>query len=114
MKINPKGNIEFTSFNDGVCKIYTKDEEGNKAYKFKSLCFTKRTLGYKRAFVAAASQTQIDRVIRVPKVPGIYNNDIVEIQNEGRYKIELVQEIYVTNPLTLDLTLKQLEMFEVK
>lgn len=111
MKI--KTDIEFISFSDGICDIYTEDEEKNKTYKYNSLGFTQRVLGFNRYFTASANQVKVNAVIRVPKVPNINNHDIVEIKGKGRYSIELLQEITDTNPPSIDLTLKQLEMFEV-
>jgi hypothetical protein len=109
IKVN---GIEFTSFKDGKCDIYTEDEEGNKTYKYTDLGFEKRVLGYARHFAAKAVQTQVNSVVRIPKLKGIDNHDTVEIKGLGTYEIELVQEILDSNPLTLQLTLKQLEMFE--
>lgn len=106
-------NIEFTSFSDGICDIYTEDEEGQKNYKFKGLGFSDRVLGFNRHFAAKAVQVQANAVIRIPKVPGINIHDIIEIKNQGRYDIELAQNIKDSNPLSIDLTLRQLEMFEV-
>jgi len=106
-------NIQFISFNDGVCDIYYEDEEENKIYKYKTLGFTKRVLGFNRFFVAKANQVRVNSVIRIPKIQGINNHDNVEIRGLGRYSIELIQEINDVNPPSLDLTLKQLEMFEV-
>lgn len=114
MNIKPKNNIEFISFNDGICDIYYIDESGERVYKYKNLGFSSRILGYKRAFTAASSQVQVDRVIRIPQVRFIDNHDTIEIKGVGRYNIELVQDINITNPFCKDLTLRQLEMFEVK
>ncbi|WP_411680426.1 hypothetical protein [Clostridium thailandense] len=105
-------NIEFISFSDGICDIYTEDEEGNKDYKYTGLGFTNHVLGYNRAFAAQAVQVQANAVIRIPQVPGIDTHDTVEIRGIGRYDIELTQSIFETNPSSIDLTLRQLEMFE--
>lgn len=107
-------NIEFISFSDGVCDIYTEDEEGNKSNKYTNLGFSNRVLGFNRHFAAKAVQVQTSRVIRIPQVPNIDNHDILEIKDIGKYDIELSQYIYDTNPSCIDLTLRQLEMFEVK
>lgn len=106
-------NIEFVSFSDGVCDIYYEDNEGNKEYKYNSLGFTNRVLGYNRYFTAKANQVKVNAVIRIPKVNGIDTHDEIEIRGVGRYSIELIQEIFESNPPCLDLTLKQLEIFEV-
>ena len=100
-----KRNIEFVSFSDGVCDIYEETEEGEKNYKYRSLRYTERTLGYKRYFAAKAAQVQANAVIRIPEVKGINNHDTL--------LIELIQKVSDSNPRCLDLTLRQLEMFEV-
>ena len=112
MKI--KTEVEFESFSDGVCEIYTEDEEGNKTVKYQSLGFGNRILGYNRHFAAKAVQIQTNAVIRIPKVNGIDIHDTVVIQGIGRYDIEMTQNMFNTNPPSLDLTLRQLEMYEVE
>ena len=76
-------NIEFIAFKDGVCDIYYEDEDGNKVEKYVALGFEKM-------------------------VQGIDNYDTVEIKNEGKYKIELIQEKNDTNPPSQDITLKRI------
>lgn len=107
-------NIEFISFKDGVCDIYEENEEGERVYKYNSLGFDKKVMGFNRYFTAAASQIRINAVIKVPMVSNVNNHDTLEIRNVGKYNIELIQEIYDTNPPSIDITLRQLEMFEVK
>jgi hypothetical protein len=112
MKIKTE-NIEFASFSDGVCDIYSEDDTENRVFKYIGLGFDNRVLGFKRYFTAAANQVQVNRVIRIPQVPGIDNHDTVEVKGMGKYSIELIQSIFDTNPPSIDLTLRQLEMFEV-
>lgn len=104
MKI--KLDTEFTTFKDGICNIFTLDEDGERIGidKYTSLGFDNRILGFKRYFEAAANQIDINRVIRIPQVSGINNYDNVEIGTE-KYGIKMVQEIYDTNPPSIDLTL---------
>lgn len=102
---------DFTSFNDGICSIYSEDEEGHKKYKYERLGFTERTLGYKRYFTAKAAQVKTSAVIRIPRIKGIDNHDILEIRGIGKYDIELIQNVSDSNPLSLDLTLRELEIF---
>lgn len=106
-------NIEFVSFSDGICDIYTEDEEENKNYKLRGLGYEERVLGFKRHFAAKAAQVQANAVIRIPKVPGIDTHDTLEILNMGKYDIELAQNIKDSNPPSIELTLIQLEMFQV-
>jgi hypothetical protein len=109
MKIK-SNNIEFVSFSDGICDIYSEDEEGNITDKYNRLGFSNRILGFKRYFTAAANQVNVNKVIRVPQVPNIDNHDTLKIKGLGKFSIELVQTINDTNPKCIDLTLKQLEM----
>ncbi|MCT8978657.1 hypothetical protein N4T77_18875 [Clostridium sp. CX1] len=106
-------NIEFISFSDGVCDIYTEDEEGTRTNKYIGLGFNNRVLGYNRVFAAKSAQVQANAVIRVQQVFGIDMHDTLEIRGLGKYDIELLQNIFETNPPSIDLTLRQLEMFEV-
>lgn len=102
MKI--KTETEFISFNDGICDIFSEDEEGLPINKYNNLGFSKRVLGFKRYFEAAARQVDINRVIRIPQLAGIDNYDFVKI-GTTKYEVKMVQEIYDTNPLCIDLTL---------
>ena len=103
MKI--KTNVEFISFADGVCNVFTTDQEGVRLpNKYTGLGFSKRVLGFKRYFEAAARRIDINRVIRIPQLPSIDNYDFVEIDNVI-YGVKMVQEIYDTNPMCIDLTL---------
>jgi hypothetical protein len=103
MKI--KMDTEFISFTDGVCNIFTTDDEGERLpNKYSNLGFSKRVLGFKRYFEASARQIDINRVIRIPQLPGIDNYDFVEIDSV-KYGVKMVQEIYDTNPPCIDLTL---------
>ena len=102
MKI--KTDTEFVAFKDGVCKIYGVDYEGVETVKYTSLGFDNKILGFKRYYEARANQIEINRVIKVPAVGGITNYDFVEIDGVI-YGVKMVQEIYDTNPMCIDLTL---------
>lgn len=98
-------NIEFTTFSDGICNIFTTDEDGERvANKHTNLGFDNRVLGFKRYFEASARQIEINRVIRIPQLAGIDNYDYVEIDSVI-YGVKMVQPIYDTNPPSMDLTL---------
>jgi len=106
MKI--KTNVEFIAFDDGICDIYTEDEGSEKIIKYDNLGFSNRVLGFKRFFEASANQIIINRVIRIPQLPGIDNYDYVEIEIDKvkvKYGVKMVQPIPDTNPLSTDLTL---------
>lgn len=104
-------NIDFISFSDGICDIYSENEEEEKIYKYRSIGFSNKILGLKRYYAAKSAQVQINAVISIPNIPGIDNHDIVIMNGIGRYSIEMIQPKFDTNPDSIDLTLKQLEMF---
>lgn len=110
MKPQQPKNIKFIPFNDGLCSIYTEDEEENKIYKVKNIRFSKKTLGYGRYYTAKSTNVKVDRVILIPQLPiEIDSNDYLEIEG-NLYHIELVQEIDNSNPKTLQLTLRKLDI----
>lgn len=108
MKI--KTALEFISFSDGVCDVYAVDEEGVRTSKFVALGFANRALGYGRVFAAAAVQVEVNAVVCVPMVTGISIHDTLEAYGSGTYEIVLAQHKPDTNPPSIDLTLRQLEM----
>lgn len=111
MKI--KTDIEFVTFSDGICDIYSENEEGNKIPKYNKLGFSNRVLGFNRHYAARANNVQTNAVISIPEIAGIDIHDTLEIKNRGKYDIELIQNKFDTNPPSIDLTLRQLEMFVV-
>ncbi len=97
-------------YNDGVCDIFTLDENDQKVSKFTGIRFQKRTVGYKRFYAAQSAQTDITIIIRIPFHVGINAHDCVEISGRGVFMVEQSQEIYEFIPPSIDLTLRQLEM----
>lgn len=105
MKI--KTPTEFVSFSDGICNIYSKDDDGNRENnKYKGLGFNDRVLGFKKFFAAQANHVKVDRVIRIPLISKIDGHDCIEINNI-EYEIKLMQIIQDTNPPSIDLTLEK-------
>ncbi len=104
--------VEFQAYKDGICDIYSEDEEGQKTSKYTGLNFDKRVLGLNRHYAAKAVQVQTDMVIRIPLISNINNHDLLTIKGRGKFSIELVQDKYECNPPSLDLTLRQLEVQE--
>ena len=104
MKI--KLDTEFIAFKDGICNIFALDEDGKRIEpdKYTTLGFDNRVLGFKRYFEAAANQINVNRVIRIPQISDVDNYDYVEIGTE-KYGVKLVQNIFDTNPPSIDLTL---------
>lgn len=102
-------NIQFITFNDGICDIYTEDEEGNRTYKYEKLNFSNKTLGYGRYFAALSENIKVDRVIKIPLVHNINSQDICSIESNA-FSIELIQQTDDTNPRSMILTLKGLSI----
>lgn len=98
-------NIEFVSFSDGVCNIYTEDDTGENVNKYENLGFNNRILGFTRFFQADANKMAVDKVIRIPKLEDIDTYDHVSIEGV-EYDIKLIQDMYNTNPQSRDLTLQ--------
>lgn len=107
--IQPK-NIKFEAFNSGVCDIFIEEEDGNIEYKANNLPFSNKTLGYGRYYTAKASNTKVDRVIRIPYLPFSIDNHHTLCIGDMDYFIELVQEIEDSNPRCLQLTLRELQV----
>ncbi|MBY6946545.1 hypothetical protein HYH65_18785, partial [Clostridium botulinum] len=57
MKIQNR-KVEFQAYKDGICDIYSEDEEGQKTSKYTGLNFDKRVLGLNRHYAAKAVQVQ--------------------------------------------------------
>lgn len=112
MKI--KTNIEFEAFSDGICSVYSQDEVNQDKYSIihANLGFTEKTIGYKRYYTASNEQVRIDRLIRIPHLSNINNHGMIKIDKKT-YTIELIQPMQYSNPPSLQLTLKELEMFDL-
>lgn len=101
MKI--KTDIDFISFSDGICDIYTEDD----VIKYKNLAFSNRALGIKRIFEASANLMVINKVIRIPLLNNIDTYDHVII-NKINYEIKIIQPIYDSTPQSIDLSLQKI------
>ena len=73
------------------------------------LRYEEQRLGIQRYYAGKQNQIDIQRVIRVPKVPGITSQDIAVTEAGERYRIDLVQSVPNVWPASLDLTLKRYE-----
>lgn len=97
---------EFLTFTDGFCDIYTV--KGNKLdVKLLTLCFGDRVIGFKRHYAARAANSEITRMIQVPRQPSIdaVNRAVI---NGAEYKIEQLQQLPDTNPPVTVLTLRKI------
>lgn len=97
---------EFLTFNSGVCEIY--EVKGNQLVnKLESLPFGDRVIGYKRAYVAKTASNEISRLVHVPLRESIVPNQNAIIKGI-RYRVDLAQPLYDTNPPVSVLTLFRL------
>ena len=112
----PNHEISQT-YNSGIVNIFTVTDSavpGRKPVEeltpLVSLRYEERKLGVQRYYQAKQNQTEISRVIRVPK-PGtaITNRDIAYTEDGEKYRIDLVQNVAEVYPVSLDLTLVQYE-----
>lgn len=106
-------NNEITQqFNDGVVKIYTLDDsvtDGMQPVPTGTLRLTlryeERRLGINRLYLAKQNQVEIERVIRVPRLP-ISNQDGAVTEDGTQYGIESVQAVEGIYPPCVDVALK--------
>lgn len=102
-------------FNDGLVKIYTVTDGAKPGYqpvekvehKF-TLRFENRALGIKRIYMSRQAQSEIVKVIRVPRV-AISPQDIAITHDGQQYRIDTVQDAMGVYPPALDLSLKAIE-----
>jgi hypothetical protein len=97
---------EFLTFNDGLCDVYSVKANKRDA-KLLTLCFGKRTVGFKRHYAARAANTEINRLIQIPLHEDVTSENRVVI-GTAEYKIEQAQNLYDTNPPTTVLTLRKI------
>ena len=107
--MQPKTPTPMQCFNSGVCSFHSENEDGNLACKLPNIRFCERTVGFKRFFTAAAAQTEIQRVIRVPRLGSISPHDVVLI-NGVTYRIVQLQHVVEVVPSVMDISLRQVEM----
>lgn len=96
-------SAETINFCDGVCDIYSTDDNGSPKQKKYHLRFGKQVIGSQRYYAAAVANVSITDLIRVPNTD-ISNYDIVVIRNR-QYKIQQIQEIHDGKPPYIILTL---------
>lgn len=94
----------FIPFKDGYCDIYD-----GSTLKYGKIAFEEQKLGITRFFSARTAQTEINRVISVPLIVGVSQYDTVVIADK-KYMVELIQPTDETNPPSITLTLRLLEV----
>ena len=117
----PNDEISQT-YNDGMVMICETTDAAKPGYmpdpaatEKARLRYSEQRLGINRAYLGRQSQTEIDRVVRVPKMDKIHVQDIAVTEDGKQYKIDLVQSVPGVYPPSIDLTLSRVtQKYEVK
>ena len=116
-------NHEITeSYNDGIVNIYTVQDGAAPGYRpvpvlvlVKRMRYQERYLGINRLYSGRQNQVDIQRIVRVQKVPGVSNQDVAITEDGQQYRIDSVQDVIGAYPPSLDLTLATVEQeYEVR
>lgn len=105
------------NFGDGVVKVYTVTDEAAPGYAPAekrtlkvTLRYQEQRLGINRLYQAKQLQTEIERVIRVPRSRvEVTNRDQAQTENGVWYRIESVQSADDAYPPSLDIALVRIE-----
>lgn len=103
-------------YKDGVVKIYEVEDiasTGNmpkpKLTVKSTLRYDQRIVGMQRYWIAKQAQSEIEMIIRVPRILSIGTDDVA-VPNDGKqYKIAQIQYPPDIYPLSMDLSLERLE-----
>lgn len=118
----PKTNAPVTQpFDDGMVTVYAVTDDAapgmrpvEKLTAKVKLRYQEQRLGLQRYYAGQQNQVQIERVIRVPRAPGISSQDVAITEDGRQYRIDLVQSTLDVYPPCLDLTLaKIVQEYEV-
>lgn len=105
------------NFGDGVVKIYAVTDEAAPGYTPAekrtlkvTLRYQEQRLGINRLYQAKQLQTEIERVIRVPRSRiEVTNRDQAQTENGVWYRVESVQSADDAYPPSLDIALVRIE-----
>lgn len=116
-------NHEITeSYNDGVVNIYSVQDGAAPGYRpvpvlvlVKRMRYQERYLGINRLYSGRQNQVDVQRIVRVQKVPGVSNQNVAITEDGQQYRIDSVQDVIGAYPPSLDLTLATVEQkYEVR
>lgn len=110
-------NHEITeSYNDGIVNIYTVQDGAAPGYRpvpvlvlVKRMRYQERYLGINRLYSGRQNQVDIQRIVRVQKVPGVSNQNVAITEDGQQYRVDSVQDVIGAYPPSLDLTLATVE-----
>lgn len=116
-------NHEITeSYNDGIVNIYTVQDGAAPGCRpmpvlvlVKRMRYQERYLGINRLYSGRQNQVDIQRIVRVQKVPGVSNQNVAITEDGQQYRIDSVQDVIGAYPPSLDLSLATVEQeYEVR
>lgn len=103
-------------YTSGVVRIYSVENAAAPGYKpverlvyRLTLRYEEQRLGIQRYYSGQQNQSQIERVIRVPRAGRVSNQDVAITEDGFRYRIDLVQAVTDVYPPSSDLTLARLD-----
>lgn len=110
-------NNEVTqSYNDGVVMIYSVENTAKPGYKpveglnkKVTLRYEEQRLGIQRYYESMQNQIEVERVIRTQRVKGITNQDVAITEDNRQYRIDLIQLVPDSYPISVDITLTRIE-----
>lgn len=110
------------SFNDGIIGVYSVQDGAAPGYRpvpvlvlVKRMRYQERYLGINRLYSGRQNQVDIQRIVRVQKVPGVSNQNVAITEDGQQYRIDSVQDVIGAYPPSLDLTLATVEQeYEVR
>lgn len=104
------------SFNDGVVTIYSVENSAPPGYRpaerltrKMALRYAEQRLGINRLYMSRQNQAEIERVLRVPRVESISNQDVAITESGKQYRIDYAQSVADVWPPSLDLSLTKVE-----
>lgn len=111
-----KRNLQFQTFNDGICSIFGKSnnsKQGNMPViglekKADRVPFERRKVGIRRFYDAKQENVEIELLLRIPEAFHVSTQDICVVSGV-QYGIYQVQDVTDTMPKAKDISLKKLE-----
>lgn len=104
------------SYNGGVVKIYNVGDIAKPGYRpvegltlKLTLRYEEQRLGINRLYMSRQNQTEIERVLRVPRNANISNQDVAVTEDGRQYRIDYIQSVTDVWPDSLDLSLTKVE-----
>lgn len=105
---------KFEEFNDGIMRLYSKNEDGKLVRKFADdLRFGEENVSIQRHYAAKAADQEVEKMIHVPLLPVFEAHDIVVIEEE-QFNVEKVDKLTKNQPPIAKLTLRRLQKHRKK